>query len=201
MTRQGEVFLATEGDAYTARNAVHNAQYQIGTDIVAQCIEAADIKPRTILDYGCSTGERLEALCYRHLAEGIGCDPSMAAIDAARNRKNPDILWFHRGLPLKASRPIDLIITSYVWHWIDRDSLIEAMLAVDEQLVRGGHLVINDFYSEADVPYAHTPGVMTYKRLYPEMFMATGLYQPVLHRKYPYVGVGEPCICAVLRKK
>lgn len=198
---QSDIFLYSEADAYTKRNAAHNARYRIEEDIVAQCIKAAGLKPKAIIDYGCSTGERLEALCALYGADGFGCDPSADAIEAARSRAHPDIDWYCRGLPEVASRPLDLIVTSFVLHWIDRDNLIDSMAAIDRQLVPGGHLVINDFATEADVPYKHRPGVTTFKRLYPEMFTATGLYEQVYHRMHLYHGTNEPCICAVLRRR
>jgi len=200
---QSDLFISSEADAYTARNLEHNARYRITDDVVAQCLDEVipAIKPGCIIDYGCSTGERLEALCGRYRCDGVGCDPSRIAIHVACSRAHPDIRWYIRALPCEVSQPVDLIVSSYVWHWIAREDLIDSMRAIDYQLVPGGHLVINDFHSVADVPYRHREGITTFKRHYPEMFVATGLYRVVHRVGYAYPGGDEPCDCAVLRKQ
>ncbi len=198
---QNDIFTAGEADAYTARNAKHNAKYRIDDDIVAQCIDDHVPNPRRILDLGCSSGERLSALSDRHGAFGVGVDASKKAIDAAMARDRRSF-WFVGDWTDPDFEGYDLVITSYVWHWVDRALLTRALLAVDKAVATGGYLIINDFYSIADVPYAHAEGVMTYKRHYPEMFLATGLYEQVLFRPYLYSKESsDPCVCAVLRKK
>lgn len=197
---QNNAFLEGEADRYYQRNAEANARYSVHEDVVAQMILEAGICPVSIADMGCSSGERLSALCRRYAAHGLGVDASSDAIDSARAR-DAYVDW-HVADWAAYDDPtsFDVIITSYVWHWVDRDDLLAAMARTDRLLVPGGYLVINDFGTVADVPYKHSPGLMTYKRHYPSMFLATGLYELEDSRRYPYQGVGEPCECALLRR-
>lgn len=200
---QTDIFADGEADAYTKRNAAHNAQYRIEDDVVAQSIEACDIKPRSIFDLGCSTGERLEALASRYEASfAHGLDSSRDAINAAIDRRHPRIGWWHDDFPRwMEGHSYDLVIASYVLHWVDRSLLMETLACLDECVAPGGHLLINDFDSIADVPYAHTPGITTFKRHYARMFTSTGLYDVAWHKPYGYKGSDEPCACTVLRKR
>lgn len=199
MSDQSTAFLAGEADAYFARNAAHNAQYSIDTDRVAQLVDSCGLSPRTILDMGCSSGERLTAMCDRYRALGAGVDASAKAIATAKAR-DPRAFWHVNDWTLPLFADYDLVITSFVWHWVGRDALIRAMWAVHHAVAVGGNLVINDWNMDADVPYRHRPGVMTYKRHYQAAFFATGLFEEVARDAYCYPGTTEPAICCVLKR-
>lgn len=203
---QAEVFLAGEADAYYQRNAAHNAAYDPAGDIVAQVIDLAGWKPRdpeAILDLGCSSGERLSYLGKRYKTNRWGMDASGAAISAASER-DPQGCWLVRDWTAETPDPevddFGLVITSYVWHWVDRSKLLRAMAAVHHYLAPGGLLVINDWVETRDVPYHHRPGVMTYKRDYPAMFLATGLYRERCRLAYTYRDSQERCACVALER-
>ncbi len=207
---QNALFIASEADAYFRRNASANAAYDIHDDRVARTISQlqrdSDLMPASIADFGCSSGERLSALCARYGiqgANGLGIDASEAAIEAAKER-DPDLFWCHADWTARQFVDIgyDVVITSFAWHWIDRHMLLDAMCMAHHHVNTGGILIINDFASVADVPYKHVPGVLTHKRDYPAMFLATGLYEVASFERYAYPGTeaGEdPCSCVALR--
>jgi SAM-dependent methyltransferase len=209
---QNQIFLSSESDRYFQRNASANSAYDYATDRVAQMLSQGVLDgriryPESIADFGCSSGERLSALCARYGitgANGLGVDASEAAIEAARER-DPDLFWAHADWTSRqfVDSGYDVVITSFAWHWIDRHMLMDALCMVHHHVNDGGVIIINDFDSVADVPYAHRDGVMTYKRQVPPMFLATKLYEMVAFERYDYPGtdVGEdPCVCAVLRR-
>lgn len=190
---------AGEADAWHRRNAAHLAQYDIDSDIVAQVIDSSGIHPTSILDLGCSSGERLEALCERYGAAGTGIDASHDAIKAAQHRRGTP-RWCAWDWTDGDWGLFDLVIVSYTLHWVDRRNLMRALCTIDSCLGLGGNLLINDFSHNDDVPYKHAPGITTYKRLYHEIFTTTRMYVPIQQKFYPYPGTNEPCAATLLRR-
>ena len=84
-------------------------------------------------------------------------------------------------VPLRES--FDLVIVNFVFHWIDRQSLLRAVAEVDRLVRDGGYLLIGDFYpaNQLQVRYHHLKDeeVYTYKQNYAATFLASGLYHPV----------------------
>lgn len=189
---QEDVFSAGEGDAWLARNRAHLEAYDLEGDPVARAIQAAGLTPRSIADLGCSLGTRLSALCARHGARGVGVEPSASAVAAARARDG-DRTWLEGTLdrhPPLPGAPFDLVVVSFVLHWVDRRRLLASLAAVDAAVAEGGCLLIADFLP--DFPqrrsYHHLPdaGVFTFKNDYPAMLLATGLYRPLLRQVFDY---------------
>ncbi len=200
---QGRVFLEGEADRYHQRNAAANAAYDITTDRVAQMIDR-HLRPTSIIDLGCASGERLSAICDHYKitgGNGCGIDASRKAIDVALERdENLHFVcmdWTSRHF---VDESYDLVITSFAWHWIDRHSLFDALTMAHKL---GEYIIINDFCSFKDVPYRHLAGIVTAKRNYPAMFLATGLYDLVDAEDYDYPGTTgreDPCSCALLKR-
>ena len=192
---QATTFADGEGDAWYTRNRAHLAAYDMTNDPVARAITAAGLKPRSILDLGCSSGTRLTALCRHHRAQGTGVEPSAAAIEEARTR-DPHVTWQVGTLdahpPLQG--PFDLVVVSFVLHWIDRRRLLTSLAALDAEVADGGCVVISDFYPEHPLrrEYHHLTGqgVFTYKNDYPAMLLSTGLYRPLLRQTLDYPSFG-----------
>ena len=204
---QGLVFLRSEGDAYYERNAAANADYDPRSDVVAKAIEGVGFplradRPRAILDLGCSSGERLSHLRVKYRASGWGFDASNRAIREAAER-DPLANWITKdwtATPDPEVDDFDIVISSYVWHWVDRRYLLRAMAAVQHYTAVGGFLILNDWVMTDDVPYAHAPGVVTYKRDYPRMFLATGCFKERYRLSYTYKDTVEPAACVVLER-
>ena len=211
-TAQANTFAEGEGDAWYTRNRAHLAAFDLAHDPVARAISATGLKPRSILDLGCSSGTRLAALCRTYSAQGTGVEPSAAAIDEARAR-DPHLTW-HVGTldthpPLRG--PFDLVIISFVLHWIDRRRLLTSLAALDAEVADGGCVVISDFMPEHPLrrEYHHLAGqgVFTYKNDYPAMLLSTGLYRPLLRQALDYpsfapaqVGTTDRAQVAVLER-
>ena len=183
---QDKVFSEGEGDRWFRRNeAAISDPERLAADPVLRLIEMAGLKPSRACEIGASNGYRLHALRERYGCEAVAVEPSEAAIADGRARY-PDVV-FHRGvageIPIAESFTFDLVIVNFVFHWIDRSTLMQSASEIDRMLQDGGFLVIGDFFSAYPerVHYHHLPdgGVATYKQPYGEMFLATNLYEPV----------------------
>ena len=209
---QDAVFRTGEGDAWLARNRAHLETYAMDADPLARALAWAGLRPRRILDLGCSLGTRLSTWCDGFPAEGCGVDPSAGAIAAAAAR-DPARRWQVGTVDQPGALPwrADLVVLSFVLHWIDRDRLLAALAAIDAALEPGGHVLIHDFWPERPErrAYHHLPGagVFTWKADYPAMLEATGLYQPVQRQALAYPGWGPAAagdvrsLLALLRRR
>jgi SAM-dependent methyltransferase len=175
---QDTIFLEGEGDAWFERN---REPYDPAQDPFLHCLSSQSIRPRDILEVGASRGDRLAALHDRYRANVTAVDPSAKAV-ADGKVLFPAIQFFiatARSLPL-ADESYDLVITSFVFHWIDRKSLLASAAEIDRVLLPGGYLVIGDFapFSPIKTRYHHRldAEVYTYKQDYSALFLATAGY-------------------------
>lgn len=209
---QATVFAGGEGDAWLARNREHLQHYDLAADPVARAISATGLQPRRILDYGCSLGTRLSALCATYGAHGTGIEPSAQAIAAATVR-DPDRSWLVGTLdahpPLAGT--FDLVVLSFVLHWVDRRLLLASLANLDRHVTEGGCVVIADFLPDHPQrrEYHHLAGqgVFTYKNDYPAMLAATGIYRLLSRQTLAYPaftpaqpGPGDRAVVAVLER-
>ncbi len=212
MSGQARIFAAGEGDAWLARNRDHLTRYDTATDHIAAAIRACALRPRRILDYGCSLGTRLSALCDAYGAHGTGIEPSAGAIAAAAQR-DPARSWHVGTLDAHPTLDgtFDLVIVSFVLHWVDRSLLLASLANLDRQVAPGGCVLIADFLPEFPQrrEYHHLAGqgVFTYKNDYPAMLATTGLYRPLLRQALAYPaftpatpGAGDRAVVAVLER-
>lgn len=179
MPRQDEIFL-TEGDRWFARNqAVINAQTE---DRIASYVAAHKMGKKAVLEIGCSNGWRLNLLGAVCSGELHGIEPGAAAV-ADGAARSPE-LKLERGVahdlsPYEAGR-FDLVIVSFVFHWLDREKLLQSVSEIDRVLAESGHLIIQDFDPgyPCKTRYHHLPEqeVYTYKQRYWDLFTASNLY-------------------------
>jgi ubiquinone/menaquinone biosynthesis C-methylase UbiE len=175
---QDSLFSDGEGDAWYERN---RNSYQPERDPIIHCLRRQTINPRNILEIGASRGERLAYLHESYQAGVAAVDPSAAAV--ADGHKSFPFIQFHvataRSLPLP-DESYDLVIVNFVFHWIDRRSLLASAAETDRVLKPGGHLLIGDFapFSPKKVRYHHRPEaeIFTYKQDYAALFLATAGY-------------------------
>jgi SAM-dependent methyltransferase len=174
-------FPPSEGDAWFQRNRDQLDAIDPDRDLPMRMIAAAELRPRSIVELGCTVGHRLEALRRRLDVPTTGVDISPTAIDEGRHRY-PQI-EFHEGrlseLPL--DRRFDLVIVNFVLCVIGRESLLPAIAEIDRVVADGGHLLIGDFLPDrpSKVPYHHRPGVWTFKQDYAAIFTTARLYEVV----------------------
>ena len=180
MADQDQIFLKKEGDGWFKRNlsALGNS-----FDIPLYLIEQYNLKPKKVLEIGCSNGWRLAKIGDKYGAECFGVEPSLKAIEDGR-RKYPKIK-FKRGLAslLPFKEKFDLVVINFVLHWVDRGSLLKAIAEIDRVLSKNSFLIIGDFLPDYPIRnrYHHLlkQKVYTYKQDYAEIFISSRLYELV----------------------
>jgi len=180
---QDDLFAASEGNRYFLRNQEAYNAFNPGQDPPIRLLELYQVRPKNALEVGCSSGFRLAAIAERYGARVVGCEPSAEAIAAGRQRY-PKVEFIQaRASALPLDGPFDLVIVNYVFHWIDRSTLLRSVAEVDRVVADGGFLLLGDFapVNRHKRPYHHLPGesVFTYKQDYAGVFLASGLYYPV----------------------
>jgi SAM-dependent methyltransferase len=136
------------------------------------------------LEIGAANGFRLAAIHQRTGAEAVAVEPSERAV--LDGKASFPFITFIRGtasaVPLR--KAFDLVIVNFVFHWIDRQSLLSAVAEVDRLVRDGGYLLIGDFLpaNQLQVRYHHLEDreVYTYKQNYAATFLASGLYHAVV---------------------
>src|SRR5215467_15150860 len=183
---QDEIFLQSEGDRWLARNkaAISIPEYAIH-DHVIQIVTTMNLAPRNVLEIGASNGWRLNEIARRFGSRVTAVEPSSDAIKDGQARF-PSV-QFLRGaaseLPLDAEARFDLVIINFVFHWIDRSTLLRSVAEIDRVLPDGGFVLIGDFYPSLPqrVRYHHLldQDVWTYKQNYGDIFLASNLYEMI----------------------
>jgi ubiquinone/menaquinone biosynthesis C-methylase UbiE len=172
---QKDQFLASEGDQYHRRNR-HKLTLtgaKAANDRVVGSVEALRLEPRSILEIGCANGWRLARLKAIYDATCVGIDPSAEAI--AEGSTTFPGLALQQGTAESlafAAQAFDLVIFGFCLYLCDRDHLFRIAAEADRVLQEEGHLVIEDFHPPFPYanPYAHRPGMWTYKMNYAALF-------------------------------
>ena len=192
---QDKVFLESEGNAWFSRNRDKLDQHgridwpvklieEIANGHKEAVSDGGKPEPiRSVLELGCATGWRLEAIRQRLGIRCVGVDASRDAIEHG-SRTYPGV-EFHQGLlaavPLTES--FDVVILQAVLHWVDRSSLAASIAEIDRLVRDGGYLSVGDFLPDFQHrrAYHHLPGhgVYTYKQDYAKIFEALGTYRAI----------------------
>ncbi|HEX5128047.1 MAG TPA: class I SAM-dependent methyltransferase [Rhodocyclaceae bacterium] len=213
---QDKVFLDGEGDAWFRRNAEALSKPERPDwvlDMLAMLGARAEIS--TVCEVGCADGWRLAriAMPLPQVSQRAGFDASAEAIANGKRR--------YKGLDLRVgsvtappfTQRFDLVIVSFVLHWIDRAELVHAIAAIDGLVAPGGWLAIADFLPERPCKrrYHHRDDIMlyTFKQDYAQAFTGLGLYEEVARVTFPHsvaggvighAAAGERANCTLLRK-
>lgn len=181
IAQQDGVFFRNEGDNWFLRN---KEKLTIGKaaelDTPLYLIAKYGILPKRTLEIGCSNGWRLACIEKRYGSKCIGVEPSSVAI--REGKKSYPNITLKRGiacsLPTKGT--FDLVILSFVFHWVSRETLIKSIAEVDRVTADKGYVIIADFFPDfpSKIPYHHLPDnqVFTYKTDYASIFTSTNLY-------------------------
>lgn len=180
-----DIWFQSEGNRWFARNEqVLGSPAMLQYDWPLRLIRLYGLDPRTVVEIGASTGWRLNALSESGRRVCIGVDASAEAIADGRARY-PDLELHHAlatALPLRDGLA-DLVILSFVLHWVSRESLLLVAAEADRILKVSGHLILADFAPDhpTRVPYKHRTGLWTWKLpdAHSGIFLATGLYRQV----------------------
>ena len=180
---QDNAFTRSEGDRWFARNRTALSDCNAAADLPLRLLDLYDLRPERVVEIGAANGFRLAAIQARTGAAVVAVEPSAEAV---RNGKASfPRVGFVRGtassVPLRES--FDLVIVNFVFHWIDRASLLSVVAEVDRLVREEGYLLIGDFQpsNQLRVRYHHLADdqLFTYKQNYAATFLASGLYHPV----------------------
>ncbi|RTL30674.1 MAG: class I SAM-dependent methyltransferase [Burkholderiales bacterium] len=183
---QGSVFMEGEGNAWFARNIetiAKKTDYN-ELDAVKRTLSPFSHNINDILEIGCSSGDKLAHLCLHFDAKGKGVDPSATAVEHG-NRLYAGKIRPSLALQVATASDLpfpdesfDLVYFGFCLYLVDRKDLFKAIAEADRVLKLGGYLAILDFDPSCrnKRPYAHKPGVYSYKTSYADFFTSGGHY-------------------------
>lgn len=180
---QDSVFIQSEGDRWFERNRMALNSFDATADLPLKLIELYKLRPERVVEIGAANGFRLATIHARTGADVVAVEPSARAI--LNGKASFPQVAFIRGsasaVPLRES--FDLVIVNFVFHWIDRATLLRSVAEVDRLVQDGGFLLIGDFHPSncLQIRYHHLKNqdVRTYKQNYAAIFVASGLYHPI----------------------
>jgi SAM-dependent methyltransferase len=152
-----------------------------------RCFSSHIVAGHRILEVGASNGHQLHKLQQLTRCKAFGIDPSISAI-ADGKTKYPE-LELYVGTADKLEFPdafFDAVIFGFCLYLVDRNLLMRAVAEADRVLRRGGRAMIVDFDPAVAHrrPFAHQPGLWSYKMCYPGLWLANPEY--VLVEKCSY---------------
>lgn len=181
--KQEDIFSNSEGNKWYERNSGVLSSEAKRVDLPLKLIKMYGLKPKKVLEIGCSNGWRLQEIATQYGAKCVGIEPSTVALKAGA-KQFPKVA-FKRGLAsnIPTKDTFDLVIVNFVLHWVSRELLLASIKEIDRTVADGGYLIIGDFApdSPARTRYHHLPDedVWTYKMDYARAFTATALYGEV----------------------
>jgi len=180
---QKEAFLSYEADGWFERNKTYISNYKASEDRVIDLMKEYELRPRRILEIGCSAGHRLNAISESfENCEVFGIEPSEKAIFFGK-KHFPDVK-ITKGTADNLSEyetaSIDVVIVGFVFYVIDRTMVFRTVAEIDRVLKHGGMLILVDFFSESSLKneYSYIKDFTAYsfKQNYDEIFTASKLY-------------------------
>ncbi len=168
---------------------------RLGTDSPlpksTRCFSAHISPGQRILEVGASNGHQLHKLQQLTGCEAFGIDPSGSAV-ADGKIKYPG-LGLEVGTADRLEFPdasFDAVIFGFCLYLVDRGLLMRTAAEADRVLRHGGRLMIVDF-DPAVVhrrPFAHQPGLWSYKMDYADLWLANPEYVLVEKCSYSHEG-------------
>lgn len=178
--KQRKIFLEFEGNNWYNRNKSILLKFDPNYDFPIKLIELYQIKPNNVLEIGCCFGYRLNYINKIFRAKCFGIEPSLKAVEEGEKRY-PNIKIIQgtfSEIPL--DEKFDLIITNFVFHWIDRGLLAKCVNEIERLLLPGGYLIIGDFFPKYPKKnkYHHLPkeDIWTFKQNYSKLFLSLENY-------------------------
>jgi SAM-dependent methyltransferase len=201
--RQKETFLESEGDEWYRRHRDAFTAAEESDDRVMAALQACAVRPRRVLEIGCTNGFRLSWIRSRLGADCHGIDPSALAIAEGRARW-PE-LSLQVGTADALSLPddtFDTIIFGFCLYLCDRSDLFRIASEADRCLQDQGTIIISDFCPPFPYRnrYRSRPGVHSYKMDHSRLFAWNPAYVEVYRRLFghPEAGSGADFLEAVI---
>jgi len=183
MTKQKDIFIKTEGDAWIERNlgALSSRKFGKGEPVInaASLVLDSDLASArlSVLEIGCGEGGRLQWMAENWDSDVYGIDPSAKAVDLAREKGvdavqgTADQLTFDDGM-------FDLVIFGFCLYLCDREDLPLIARETDRILKKKAWVILHDFYASepARRPYHHYEGLYSYKMDYRTIFQQYPFY-------------------------
>lgn len=210
MRKQHDIFKY-EGNRWFSRNPRHlQPDYP---DHITAFLRTVSLRPKRILDIGCANGYRLQMI--RGIipdAEAYGIEPSNKAVqDGIEHYPELHLAeGFSHDLSLFSDNYFDMVVVSFVLHWVDRTKLLTTISEIDRVLNDGGTVMIQDFApgTPCKTSYHHLPeeSVFTYKQAYWTVFTASNLYSTIFLQEFQHdpnesIISRNLCALAVLQKR
>ena len=173
----------SEANNYFERNKVTIEKLSAHNDRVMMLLDMYNLKPKSVVEIGCSNGYRLSFIHQKYQSKVTGIEPSTHAI--RDGKKKYPFIKFHPCTCEKTNirETFDLAIIHFVLHWIDRHELFTCIKKIDGLIEKGGFLVLGDFGTDSfvRVPYHHDTKkeAFTYKMPYWDLFLRSGNYQEI----------------------
>ena len=197
MQKQSDFFINSEGDGWYERNyemlKEKNETINKSKDVqfINQILYPNKENINNILEIGCSSAIKLKSLVKYFNASGAGIDPSVVAIENAKNDATLADLDLRTGIASSlpyASQSCDLVYFSFCWYLLDRTEIFTAVAEADRVLKDGGFLAICDFDNSTPYkrPYHHKEGLFSYKNDYSKIFTGSGHYHLMAKESYSH---------------
>lgn len=197
MNTQEQVFINQEADNWFLRNKNTIIAKQNKNDycfnIIKNTLDCAKIT--SVLELGCSNGYRLNFLksIFPNCTKFVGSDASKLAVEDGIERYGLE-LYQSSLCNFTYPEQFDLVIVSFVLHWIDRTLLYKSIATIDSLLKNNAYLCLNDFFpyfphKRIYHHYTKDP-VYTYKLDYNALFTSSNYYQ--LLQEYIYIYSDAP---------
>lgn len=180
---QKGTFLEIEADQWFQRNRSQLSPDR--GDLVTDALVGIGAKPTRVLEIGCANGWRLDRLRRRFSCTCSGVEPSSQAIQEGRS-SFPDLdlrVGTADELPFEAGS-FDLVVYGFCLYLVDPSLHLRCVAEGDRVLRDGGLLLVFDFVVPFPYhnPYAHHPGLSSYKLEFSRYFLAHPAYN-LVHRQ------------------
>jgi len=187
MTKQKQIFLESEGDAWYRRNREALASRSIGADdpIIAELlgIPLDESRLTKILEIGCGGGERLAWIADTIGADAYGIEPSAEAVEVACSRGVKAQQGTADRLPYD-DESFDMVVFGFCLYLCDAADLFSIAAEAHRVLKSESWLLLHDFFSPTPIrrAYHHRPGIEVRKMDYRNLFAWHPEYVCVSHK-------------------
>lgn len=214
MSKQKQIFLEGEGDAWFVRNKSGVDKRSMESDPLFSILrrimpgrKEQAVTPWRVLEIGCSNGNRLKNIARYFGASVHGLEPSAEAVAEARlhgldvKRGTADQLPFD-------DDSFDLVIFGFCLYLCDMDELFKIAAEAHRVLKNTSWLLINDFFARGLVQrdYVHKAGIKSTKMDYAGMFAWHPQYEIFHHElldhaRYDFVDDAREWMAITLIRK